>query len=169
MPVPGPATKRTGTPATGVPAESVTRTAAAPFIAETVLVRVRTGPPAGVAVVNGDQQAVPVATAVPVPPTVQVRDQFGNPVSGVPILFSPASAAAGSVSGGSQVTDALGRATVGGWTVGTQAGTVSLAVSLQPSGAILGYVPATALPGPPDAIAPAAGVKLTGTPGARLP
>ncbi|MBK7922282.1 MAG: hypothetical protein IPJ95_01450 [Gemmatimonadetes bacterium] len=130
------------------------RTAAAPFIAETVLVRVRTGPPAGVAVVNGDQQAVPVATAVPVPPTVQVRDQFGNPVSGVPILFSPASAAAGSVSGGSQVTDALGRATVGGWTVGTQAGTVSLAVSLQPSGAILGYVPATALPGPPDAIAP---------------
>ena len=51
-------------------------------------------------------------------PSVIVTDSLGNPVAGYPITFvtGPNS---GTLSGASQVTDANGVATVGGWTLGT--------------------------------------------------
>ena len=51
-------------------------------------------------------------------PSVVVTDSLGNPVSGYPITFV-AGANSGTLSGTSQVTDANGVATVGGWTLGT--------------------------------------------------
>jgi uncharacterized repeat protein (TIGR01451 family) len=51
-------------------------------------------------------------------PSVVVTDSLGNPVSGYPITFV-AGANSGTLSGTSQVTDANGVATLGGWTLGT--------------------------------------------------
>ncbi|MEZ4589374.1 MAG: Ig-like domain-containing protein [Gemmatimonadales bacterium] len=81
--------------------------------------------------VAGDNQVVPPGVAVPVRPTVEVRDQFGNPVPGVSVDFAIESGG-GSVSGGSQTTDGLGRARVGGWTLGPAVGTNLLVAMVPP-------------------------------------
>lgn len=74
-------------------------------------------------VVNaGNGQSATVGTAVSTDPSVLIRDQFLNPVSGVSVTFSP-TAGGGSVSGGSQSTNGSGVATVTSWTLGTTAGT----------------------------------------------
>jgi hypothetical protein len=54
-------------------------------------------------------------------PSVIVFDQTGAPMSGVAVTFA-ASGGGGAVTGGSQVTNAQGIATVGGWTLGTTPG-----------------------------------------------
>lgn len=57
-------------------------------------------------------------------PSVLVRDQNGNPMSGTSVIFA-VGAGGGTVTGGSQVTNSSGVATVGGWTLGA-AGTNTL-------------------------------------------
>lgn len=52
---------------------------------------------------------------------VKVTDGSGNPVAGVVVTFS--AVGGGSVTGGTQTTNAQGIATVGSWTIGTEAGT----------------------------------------------
>jgi adhesin/invasin len=69
----------------------------------------------------GDGQAAIVNTILPTAAAVIVRDQFNNPVPGVPVLFAPASGG-GSVTGGSALTDTAGVATVGSWQLGTLVG-----------------------------------------------
>jgi len=86
------------------------------------------GPPVQLLAAAGDAQLAVVNTLLPTPPRVQVRDAGGNPVVGVSITFTVASGGGG-VSGGSQVSDAAGFATVGGWTLGTLAGTNTLAAT----------------------------------------
>jgi hypothetical protein len=66
----------------------------------------------------GDNQSAGDGTAVPIPPAVTVRDANGNPVSGVSVIFA-VGAGGGSVTGGTQTTNASGVATVGSWTLGT--------------------------------------------------
>src|SRR5262245_13405471 len=73
----------------------------------------------------GDAQTATVATAVAIAPAVIVRDQFSNPVAGVEVTFAVASGD-GSVTGGTQTTDAAGIASVGSWTLGNAAGANSL-------------------------------------------
>jgi Big-like domain-containing protein len=73
----------------------------------------------------GDNQSAPAGSNVPVPPAVTVRDASGNPVSGVTVIFAVASGG-GSLTGGSQVTNASGIATVGSWRLGAAAGTNTL-------------------------------------------
>jgi hypothetical protein len=84
-----------------------------------------------------DPVATPIATTVtansattltartglaPVPlPSVLVRDQNGNPMSGATVTFAVTSGG-GSVTGGSVATNASGIATVGNWTLGMTAG-----------------------------------------------
>ncbi len=58
----------------------------------------------------------PLATT----PAVIVTDANGNPVPGVSVTFT-ADANSGTLTGASQVTDANGIATLGGWTLGTAA------------------------------------------------
>jgi alpha-tubulin suppressor-like RCC1 family protein len=62
-----------------------------------------------------------VATAVTTLPAVVVKDASGNGVSGVPVTFA-VSTGGGDLTGASQMTNAAGVATLGGWTLPTTAG-----------------------------------------------
>lgn len=77
----------------------------------------------------GDLQSAPVGSAVATDPTVRAQDQFGNPVAGASITFA-VSGGGGSVSGGTQLTNAAGIATVGSWRLGTAAGANTLTAFL---------------------------------------
>lgn len=65
-----------------------------------------------------DGQSVPAGTAVNPAPAVLVRDQFGNPVSGLTVNFA-ITQGGGLLTGASATTNASGIATVGSWIVGT--------------------------------------------------
>jgi hypothetical protein len=76
------------------------------------------GPAAVVVKTAGDAQSAEDGTAVAIKPAVTVRDANGNPVAGVSVIFAVGTGG-GAVTGGTQVTNASGLATVGGWTLGT--------------------------------------------------
>jgi len=59
------------------------------------------------------------------PPSVLVKDENGNPVSGVPVTFTVTSGG-GSVTGNHPTSNASGIATVGSWTLGATSGTNTL-------------------------------------------
>lgn len=79
------------------------------------------GPPATLAVHAGQGQIAPAGSVVPIVPAVRVADQFGNPVPGVPVVFT-VTGGGGSVPAGTAATDANGIATAGNWTLGAAAG-----------------------------------------------
>src|SRR5256885_10128983 len=66
-------------------------------------------------------QTAPAGTAVSSPPSVLVKDASGNPVAGVAVTFAVAPGN-GTITGGSQTTNASGVATVGSWTLSPTAG-----------------------------------------------
>jgi adhesin/invasin len=78
------------------------------------------GSPATVVAQAGNNQVALQGTAVPLAPTVKVTDASGNPVSGATVTFSVLTGG-GSASGLNQLTDALGLASVGSWTLGPTA------------------------------------------------
>ncbi|HMH82124.1 MAG TPA: Ig-like domain-containing protein, partial [Gemmatimonadales bacterium] len=78
-----------------------------------------------IAVNAGDNQTQPAGTAVPIRPSVIVKDSTGNPVAGVAVTFAVAPGN-GSITGASQTTNASGIATVGSWTLATAARTNTL-------------------------------------------
>lgn len=79
------------------------------------------GDPTHMVALDTTTQTVPAGTAVPIKPGVKVTDEMGNPVPGVEVTFSV-------LQGGGQVTDGLqvtgddGRAIIGDWTLGPDAG-----------------------------------------------
>ncbi|HEV7589393.1 MAG TPA: leishmanolysin-related zinc metalloendopeptidase, partial [Longimicrobium sp.] len=75
---------------------------------------------ATVAVNGGSSQAAMAGSAVPVAPSVWVRDLEGRPLAGVPVTFAVTSGG-GSLTGASTVTDTDGVARVGSWVLGTPA------------------------------------------------
>jgi len=88
-----------------------------------------------------------IAAGKPVPvtklPKVLLRNALGVPMSGVTVVFS-VTQGGGSVTGGTQVTNGSGLATVGGWTTGTVAGVNALtATAVLPAGAIVLKSPMT--------------------------
>jgi len=87
------------------------------------------GAAASVAISAGNGQSATVGTAVATDPSVLVTDQFGNPVAGASVTFAVASGG-GSVTGGSQVTNAGGIATVASWTLGPVAGSNTLTATV---------------------------------------
>lgn len=91
------------------------------------------GPPATIAVQQGDGQTQRVGSAVSVAPGVLITDQFGNPVPGVSVGFAIASGG-GSVTGSPVMTDANGVATVGSWVLGASAGSNTLTATAAPGG-----------------------------------
>lgn len=105
--------------------------------------------PGSIAVNAGDNQTAPVATAVPIDPSVIVRDQAGAPMPNVLVTFTVQSGN-GSVSGGTATANSAGIATVGSWTLGQSAGTNTLQASVQGSGVTGNPVTFTAIgtPGP---------------------
>jgi hypothetical protein len=75
------------------------------------------GAPANVTANSTLSQSGRVGAVVGTLPQVRVVDASGNPVSGATVTFA-VTTGGGSVTGASRSTDALGLATVGGWTLG---------------------------------------------------
>jgi adhesin/invasin len=76
----------------------------------------------------GNGQTALASTAVAIPPSVLIRDQFNNPVGGVAVTFV-VSAGSGAVTGTPATTNANGVAAVGSWTLGSIAGTNTLSAT----------------------------------------
>jgi adhesin/invasin len=126
------------------PAEGVqTLTASSGTAATSIPAVARSRSPAQLSILAGDNQSGVVGAAVAIAPIVLVRNAAGDALPGVTVTFAP-TAGSGSVTGASVTTDALGRATLGSWTLGTGVGTQSLAVSV---GALSAQVSATATSG----------------------
>src|SRR5206468_816040 len=83
------------------------------------------GAAATIAANSPTSQTAPAGTAVSVPPSVLVKDANGNPVAGVAVTFAVAPGN-GTITGGSQTTNASGVATVGSWTLSATAGSNTL-------------------------------------------
>lgn len=75
--------------------------------------------PASVSIVAGNGQSAPAGAPVAIPPTVRVLDRYQNPVPGALVTFA-VTGGAGAVSSGTVNTGALGRASVGSWTLGAE-------------------------------------------------
>ncbi|HEX2723526.1 MAG TPA: leishmanolysin-related zinc metalloendopeptidase [Gemmatimonadaceae bacterium] len=86
----------------------------------TISVMGKAGPPTSIVFITGANQVAFAGTEVAVPPTVQVRDQFGNGVSGVPVSFGIAQGD-GSVSSVPVLSDAAGNARSPSWRLGKSA------------------------------------------------
>ena len=123
--------------------------------------------PFAMAIDSGDAQTATVNTAVPVKPTVLVRDQFNNPVPGAAVTFS-VTGGGGSVNPVTGVaTDGGGKARVTSWTLGTVAGANTLRAQ------VTGVAPltfnATGTPGAPAATSKTAGDTQTVTVNTAVP
>ncbi|CAN5769081.1 hypothetical protein BH24GEM1_BH24GEM1_17750 [soil metagenome] len=90
------------------------------------------GAPSSIEPAAGDDQSAVVGGAVPVDPSVLVKDADGNPLGGIPVTFT-VTGGGGTVSGNTPVTGSDGVATVGEWRLGTTVGenTLSAAVAGQ--------------------------------------
>ncbi len=79
------------------------------------------GPPVRIRRVSGNYQRAFVGDALPAPLQVRVADYFDNPVSRVPVTFAVISGN-GTVAGNTAMTDSMGIATSGIWTLGPETG-----------------------------------------------
>ena len=115
--------------------------------------------PARLTLVAGDGQTTVNGRSVIIPPSVRLTDGFGNPLSGVEVVFE-VTAGAGSAFGRKPVTDANGVAEVGGWTLGDNAGTNTLTATVTTNANVAGNpmtFTATATAGPPASVTIVAG------------
>lgn len=116
---------------TAVGANTMTATAAGTGITNnpaTFTVTGIAGPVASLTKAAGENQSAVVSTLLPISPSVRAADQFGNVVASQAVTFAVATGG-GSVTGASQTTNASGVATVGGWTLGSVAGTNTLSAT----------------------------------------
>jgi Tol biopolymer transport system component len=102
------------------------------------------GPVAQITPLSGNSQLAGVGQALEEPLAVLAADAFGNPVAGVPVVFS-VSAGGGSIDGAAVVTDAAGKATASQWRLGAEAGVQHVTAA---SGAVQGEFRAFAAPPP---------------------
>ena len=101
--------------------QTLRASAATNNISATLTARAIGGAAASIAIVEGDAQKGSIGKRLCVSPTVKVLDQYGNPVGQVAISFTP-SAGSGTVAVSTVLTDATtGKATVGAWTLGSNA------------------------------------------------
>jgi len=111
------------------------------------------GTAATITINAGDGQTATVGTPVPIPPSVIVRDQFGNPVPSVDVTFAPAPGSGTVEPTGSIATGADGIAAVTSWTLGQLAGPNFLTATAPAIGVIGNQVTFTAT-GTPAAASP---------------
>ncbi len=103
----------------------------------------------------GDGQSAPVGTMVATQPSVRVVDAYGNAIaSGVTVTFS-ITAGDGTLANETVVSDNLGVATLGSWTLGTLIGANTLTATA--TGLSGTSFTATAIAGPPAVLAVASG------------
>jgi adhesin/invasin len=107
--------------------------------------------PAAIAAQAGDGQTGTVGTALPVAPSVLVRDGANRPLAGIAVAFA-VSSGGGTIGGAAAVTDAAGIAKAGSWTLGSAAGQQTVIASVSGSGVSGNPVTfrATARAGPPS-------------------
>ncbi len=119
-----------------------------------------TGParPAEMVAITATTQRVPVATPVPVPPTVRVSDDRGRALAGVEVTFAVTSGN-GTVAA-KAFTDAGGTAVASGWTTGTAAVENVLTASVPNVAPVMFRV--TALPGAAAAMEKAGDAQTAG-------
>jgi hypothetical protein len=77
------------------------------------------GPPAQIVKIAGDAQSARAGTPLAAPLVVRVTDQFGNQVLGAAVTFSVLQGG-GLVDGSSVLTNSIGIATSGPWTMGSE-------------------------------------------------
>jgi adhesin/invasin len=116
------------------------------------------GSPAGVTVGAGVGQSATTSTAVPVSPSVFLRDTYGNGVPGVPVAFG-ATLGDGAVSGSPATTNSNGEATVGSWVLGPTPGLNELTATVAGVGSV--SIQATGVAAVPSAITKVAGDNQT--------
>jgi hypothetical protein len=92
------------------------------------------GPPTNFAIVSGNKQSANPDTALPKPLVVSVKDEYGNPISGLTVTFTD-NGAGGTFSTTTPVTTATGQASVT-YTTGSNAGTVTISASTSTLGAL---------------------------------
>ena len=81
----------------------------------------KAGAPANIVFVTGANQTAPAGSVLSASPVAQVRDQFGNAVSGIPVTFSVLEGEGGLAASGPVTTDASGNAASPSWTLGKSA------------------------------------------------
>jgi surface protein len=107
------------------------------------------GAPARISVVTGDNQTATVGSAVPIPPTVRVRDTDDNPLPGVSVTFTLTAGNGATAPTTPVTTNADGIATLSSWTLGTAAGMNGVQATVTESDpAISVTFSATSVPGP---------------------
>jgi adhesin/invasin len=129
----------------GTTAGTNTLTASAPGLTGSPVTFTATGKAAAaakIAIKDGNNQTAVMGTAVPIPPSVTVTDQYGNPVMGVSVTFVPSSGS--SVSPSTVSTDASGVAAVTSWTLGLLPGSYTLVATAPGTGSGVTFT-ATAL------------------------
>jgi adhesin/invasin len=117
-------------------------------------------------VAGGNAQTATVANAVAAAPSVNVTDQFTNPVSGVAVAFA-VTGGGGSLTGAAQVTNGSGIAQVGSWTLGNAAG--ANALSATPTGVSAVGFTATGTADVPAALVVSAGDLQSAVAGSPVP
>ena len=124
------------------------------------------GGPASLTLNAGDGQTAIAGQAVVVPPSVEVRDAFGNVVAGAEITFSVTSGG-GSVTGSPATADGSGLAAVGSWVLGPTVGPNTL-IATAPGVADTVTFSATSVAGAAAQMSLASGDAQTDTVGATL-
>ncbi len=132
-------------------------------LAASVTVTYVASAPGRITMRSGDEQTGTVGEKLGEALTVRVEDQFGNRVSGATVTWTPQ---AGSASPTTSTTNPAGMASTE-WTLGTTAGTQTLAASVEGVGSPVTFT-ATAEPDDPAAIMVHAGNNQTGTVGGEL-
>ena len=92
------------------------------------LLTISAGPATTLIKLAGDNQNAPVGLPVAIPPRVGVVDASGNPVPGVTVDFT-VTGGGGTIGNASTVTNDVGRAFGGTWTLGPGAGTNTVSAS----------------------------------------
>jgi adhesin/invasin len=101
------------------------------------------GPVATLTRVAGDNLSAVAGALLATSPSVRLADQFGNVVPNQTVTFAVASGG-GSVTGATPSSGANGIATVGGWTLGSTAGTNTLTASSGSAPAVIFVATGTA-------------------------
>ncbi len=116
--------------------------------------------------VSGGGQTGTVGQPLPAPLVVQVNDQFGEPMAGVPVTFA-VTTGSGSVSGGGS-TGSNGQVS-GTWTLGTAAGTDHRVTATVPGSSLSVMFSARATAGTPAVITAVGGNSQVAFRGTKLP
>ncbi|MDB4950229.1 MAG: hypothetical protein JWM27_2878 [Gemmatimonadetes bacterium] len=143
-------------------------------ITSTAVVTITAGGAASLQKNSTDPQTATVATAVSAPPSVIVKDGFGNGVAGVVVKFK-VTAGGGKVSDGTGPVDSVtvtsngsGVATLASWTLGTAAGTSNNTLDVSATGAGAVTFTASATAGAATSMVKSAGDAQSATAGSAV-